>query len=81
MAKPNGRGGWELTDEDVAEIAQGSGRDDGCLRAIAALFKAEASRRLQADIALATAVSAAIDEGHPAADVFAVLNRCRETAA
>jgi hypothetical protein len=29
MAKPNGRGGWELTDEDVAEIARASGWDDG----------------------------------------------------
>lgn len=25
MAKPNGRGGWELTGEDVAEIARASG--------------------------------------------------------
>lgn len=31
MAKPNGRGGWELTDEDVAEIARASGWDDGHL--------------------------------------------------
>jgi hypothetical protein len=47
--------------------------DDRCLQAIAELFQAEMSRRTQADIALATAVSAAIDEGHPADAVFAVL--------
>jgi hypothetical protein len=31
MARPNGRRGWELTDEDVAEIARASGWDDGHL--------------------------------------------------
>jgi hypothetical protein len=40
MARPNGCGGWELTDEDVAEIARASGWDDEAARLVQVIREA-----------------------------------------